>query len=123
VSTSDDAEERPSVGAFIRRHRQLAKLSLRDLASASSVSNAYLSQVERGLHQPSIRVLRAIADALEVSGEQLLVQAGLAPERQQEVDDGGRPTAVERAIAADAHLDTAARRSLLLLYRRIAGLE
>lgn len=42
-----------ALGAFIRTQRQLAQLSLREMASLTSVSNAYLSQVERGLHQPS----------------------------------------------------------------------
>jgi len=40
-------------------------------------SNPYLSQVERGLHEPSIRVLKSIADALNVSAEILFEQAGL----------------------------------------------
>ena len=30
----------------------------------TSLSNPYLSQVERGLHQPSVRVLKAISGAL-----------------------------------------------------------
>ena len=36
----------------------------------------YLSQVERRLHQPSVRVLRSIADALNVSAETLFEQGG-----------------------------------------------
>jgi hypothetical protein len=46
-----------ALGEFIRTQRQLAKLSLREMAAMTSVSNAYLSQVERGLHQPSLKVL------------------------------------------------------------------
>src|SRR5918999_4629776 len=76
-----------SLGEFIRAQRQLAKLSLREMASMTSVSNAYLSQVERGLHQPSLKVLRSIADALELSTEQLLIQAGWTSAGR----DGGRP--------------------------------
>ena len=67
-----------ALGGFIRAQRQLAKLSLRDMATMTSVSNAYLSQVERGLHQPSLKVLHSIADALQLSTEQLLSQAGWA---------------------------------------------
>ena len=67
-----------ALGEFIRAQRQLAKLSLREMASMTSVSNAYLSQVERGLHQPSLKVLHSIADALQLSTEQLLAQAGWA---------------------------------------------
>src|SRR5258708_23901430 len=66
-----------ALGAFIRSQRQLARLSLRQLAELTSLSNPYLSQVERGLHQPSVRVLKAISDALNVSAETLMAQAGL----------------------------------------------
>ncbi len=56
-----------ALGDYIRQQRQLANLSLRDLAARTNVSNPYLSQIERGLHEPSVRVLRAIATALNVS--------------------------------------------------------
>ena len=56
-----------ALGQFIRAQRTLANLSLREMAALTSVSNAYLSQVERGLHQPSLKVLRSIADALVVT--------------------------------------------------------
>ena len=66
-----------ALGGFIRSQRKLANLSLRQLADLTSLSNPYLSQIERGLHQPSVRVLRLLADALNVSGETLLAEAGL----------------------------------------------
>ena len=69
--------QREHLGAFIRERRKQANLSLRQLAELTSLSNPYLSQVERGLHQPSVRVLRAISDALNLSAETLLAQAGL----------------------------------------------
>ena len=69
--------QRNALGAFIREQRKRANLSLRQLAQMTSLSNPYLSQVERGLHQPSVRVLKAISDALNVSAETLLAQAGL----------------------------------------------
>lgn len=46
----DEASVSPSVGEFIRKQRQLADLSLRQMAELTQVSNAYLSQIERGLH-------------------------------------------------------------------------
>ena len=67
--------QREALGAFIREQRKRANLSLRQLAELTSLSNPYLSQLERGLHQPSIRVLKLISDALNVSAETLLVQA------------------------------------------------
>src|SRR5262249_45873397 len=66
-----------ALGTFIRSQRKLANLSLRQLAELTSLSNPYLSQIERGLHQPSVRVLRLLADALNVSAETLLAEAGL----------------------------------------------
>ena len=68
---------REALGAFIRQQRERAGLSLRQLAELTSLSNPYLSQVERGLHQPSVRVLKAISDALNLSAETLLAEAGL----------------------------------------------
>jgi transcriptional regulator with XRE-family HTH domain len=65
------------LGAHIWAQREMAEVSLRQLSGLSNVSNAYLSQVERGLHQPSVAVLRAIPSALNLSGETLLAQAGL----------------------------------------------
>ena len=83
-----------ALGEFIRAQRQLANLSLREMASMTSVSNAYLSQVERGLHQPSLKVLHSIAAALQLSTEQLLAQAGWASgarEAQGGRHRGGHP--------------------------------
>ena len=80
--------QREALGAFIRTQRKLANLSLRQLAEMTSLSNPYLSQVERGLHQPSVRVLKLISDALNVSAETLLAQAGLVDgDRAKTADD------------------------------------
>jgi transcriptional regulator with XRE-family HTH domain len=53
-----------SIGEYIRRQRQLAKISLRQLAVQAGVSNPYLSQIERGLRKPSAEVLNQIAKGL-----------------------------------------------------------
>ena len=66
-----------TLGSFIRSQRRLANLTLREMAELAKVSNPYLSQIERGLHEPSVRVLRSIASALNISAETLLAQAGL----------------------------------------------
>ena len=66
-----------ALGELIRKQRQQAELTLRDLAERTNVSNPYLSQIERGLHEPSVRVLKAIAAALNLSAESLLIQAGV----------------------------------------------
>ena len=104
-------DPRQMLGSFIRMQRQMANLSLRQLSALTEISNPYLSQVERGLHEPSIRVLKSIADALNVSAEILFEQAGLiTPEKQ---DD----EATEAAIRADKRLTDAQRHALLGVYR------
>ena len=45
------------LGRYIRARREIARLSLRHLARMTNVSDSYLSQVERGLYQPSPAVL------------------------------------------------------------------
>ena len=47
------------LGAYLREQRENAKLSVRQLASLTGVSNPYLSQVERGLRRPSAEVLHS----------------------------------------------------------------
>ena len=69
-------KQKEALGGFIRAQRNLASLSLRQLSEMTDVSNAYLSQIERGLHEPSIRVLRSVAEALGIAPETLLEQAG-----------------------------------------------
>ena len=104
-----------ALGDFIRAQRQLANLSLREMASMTSVSNAYLSQVERGLHQPSLKVLHSIADALQLSTEQLLTQAGWATQSADQPASANGNT--EEAIRTDPRLTPEQRTALLGVYR------
>ena len=115
--TGPDASGRrqlEALGELIRKQRQQAELTLRDLAERANVSNPYLSQIERGLHEPSVRVLKAIAGALNLSAEQLLVQAGVLdgsePGRQP-------PPSVEEAVQADPRLSDDQRTALMSVYR------
>jgi transcriptional regulator with XRE-family HTH domain len=115
--------QREALGAFIRTQRQLANLSLRQLAELTSLSNPYLSQVERGLHEPSVRVLKAISDALNVSAETLLAQAGLVDAVAGVSADAAAETVIgeedrtEAAIAADKRLSDDQKAALLAVYR------
>lgn len=111
----DDAARKQlqSLGGFIRERRKQAEYSLRDLADRANVSNPYLSQIERGLHTPSVRVLKAIAVALNVSAESLLIQAGLL----EASDDENPGLSVEDAIRADTRLSQDQRAAMLAVYR------
>ncbi|MDQ4117281.1 MAG: helix-turn-helix domain-containing protein [Actinomycetota bacterium] len=113
-----------ALGGFIRAQRQMAKLSLREMAAMTSVSNAYLSQVERGLHQPSLKVLRSIADALQLSTDQMLSQAGWSsPDREDGVDTTPEervargPGGTEEAIRGDERLSDEQKKALIGVYR------
>ncbi|HTU76368.1 MAG TPA: helix-turn-helix transcriptional regulator [Trebonia sp.] len=115
---------REALGAYIREQRQRANLSLRQLAEKASLSNPYLSQVERGLHQPSIRALKAISDALNLSAETLLAQAGLIDAIAGEAPRGaqaGEAPETERAIQADPRLTKEQKAALITVYRSMAG--
>lgn len=103
------------LGTYIRGQRQLADLSLRQLAAMTNVSNAYLSQIERGLHQPSVKVLRSIAAALNLSGETMLAQAGLVDPKPETVKDSG---GTEAAIMADPDLSDQEKQIIVGLYRQ-----
>jgi transcriptional regulator with XRE-family HTH domain len=115
-------DRREALGAFIRAQRKMANLSLRQLAELTSLSNPYLSQIERGLHQPSVRVLKAISDALNVSAESLLAQAGLidAAIGDPSAADARTPS-TEAAIRADERLTEEQRAALLAVYRSMTG--
>lgn len=110
-----------ALGGFIRAQRQMAKLSLREMASMTRVSNAYLSQVERGLHQPSLKVLHSIADALHLNTEQLLRQAGWGGEAVPSEDApraaASAASSVEEAVRAETRLTEEQKAAIIGVYR------
>jgi transcriptional regulator with XRE-family HTH domain len=118
--------QREALGAFIREQRKRANLSLRQLAELTSLSNPYLSQVERGLHQPSVRVLKALSGALNVSAETLLALAGLIDamvpaEIKDEVAEERAIPGTEEAILADPRLGQEQKAALIAVYRSMLG--
>jgi transcriptional regulator with XRE-family HTH domain len=104
-----------ALGALLRAQRVAAELSLRELSERTNVSNAYLSQVERGLHEPSLTVLRAITSALGVSLGSLLDRAGLLEPPETDAEPAVRET--EAAILRDPELTEPQRIALLSVYR------
>ncbi|MGE0878707.1 MAG: helix-turn-helix domain-containing protein [Acidimicrobiia bacterium] len=120
---TDWSEQLGTLGAYLRSQRQLANLSLRQLADMAQISNPYLSQLERGLHEPSVRVLSSLAKALNISAETLLEQAGLLSDdgtgeaAAAQADD----LATEQAIKADARLTDDQKKTLLSVYRNFVA--
>jgi transcriptional regulator with XRE-family HTH domain len=107
-------------GAFIRSQRKLANLTLRQMAELTSLSNPYLSELERGMHQPTVRVLKQLSSALNVSAEMLLAEAGLLQREAERGEDRGAPDTVERAIRTDDQLDETQKAALLAVYQSMA---
>jgi transcriptional regulator with XRE-family HTH domain len=105
-----------TLGSFIRSKRKLANMSLRQLAERTRLSNPYLSQIERGLHQPSVRVIRLISDALNVSAETLLAQAGLL-RHDRGADAAAAAPGVEEAVRADSRLSAEQQSALIAVFR------
>ncbi len=131
--------QRAAMGAFIRSQREMANLSLREMSRMTRVSNAYLSQVERGLHDPTLRVLVQIGDALHLSVEEMLRRqsessAGCRSEAEPGTDGAvadelvaagplgveavaAGPLGVEAAIAGDPVLSDPEKEALCAVYR------
>ena len=97
-------------GGYLRSQRHLAQLSLRQLADLTKVSNPYLSQIERGLHQPSIAVIKSLAQALNLSVGDLLAHAA------DIVTGEDTPSTTEASIRRDPRLNDSQKSALLAVY-------
>jgi DNA-binding XRE family transcriptional regulator len=143
------AEQLTRLGAYIRDQRHKARLSLRQLAQLANVSNPYLSQIERGMHEPSVRVLKAIAAGLDLSADVILAEAGLLERAAGLTGSGsgthgtspgssgsastssaagsaggseaGKSPDVETAINADSRLTAEQKAALVQVYRSYIG--
>jgi transcriptional regulator with XRE-family HTH domain len=107
-----------ALGEVIRRQRELSHLSMRRFAEQAGISNPYLSQIERGLREPSERVVDAIARALEISADALYEEAGISRRHPEDEPDQTRA-----AIEADPHLTSRQRRALLEVYDSFVALN
>lgn len=121
----DQTREWTDVAAFMRAQRQLARMSLRRLAELTNVSDSYLSQVERGLYQPSPDILKAWAGALGIAPGSLYERMGwLDRETRTPGEDAAeRADTVEQAVQRDARLTASQKKALLSMYRTLVGDE
>jgi transcriptional regulator with XRE-family HTH domain len=92
-------------GTNIRRHRLQKKLSLRQLADRVGLSPSLISQVERGVTDPSISSLRRIAEALDVSIFYLLGGGNGAAARPSMEGSIVRSTSRRRVLLPDSGLE------------------
>lgn len=110
MSDKDERSHLVGLGAFIRSQRRLAQLSQRELAKLTKLSDPYVSQLERGLHEPSVRVLRALGSALNIPTETLMGYVGLKDEAVADVDTAS-------AIRQDPKLSDAQKAAMLEIYK------
>ena len=104
-----------SLGEIIRHQRELSALSMRQFAQMAGISNPYLSQIERGLREPSEKVLEAIARSLQISSDALYEQAGI------EDEEPSAPPPLVEAIRADTVLTGRQRQALIEIYEAFAA--
>jgi transcriptional regulator with XRE-family HTH domain len=112
-----DDEALADLGTYLRAQREIAQVSLRALARMTNVSDSYLSQVERGLYQPSPVILRAIADGLGLAPDELFRRLGWLPP----AGVGGHHAGVIDAIGADAALSQDQKAALIQTYKAMVG--
>lgn len=62
----------------MRKIRKLREMTLEDLAGILGSNTRTLSKIERGLSEPSMRMLQRIAEALNVSASELLEPEGFS---------------------------------------------
>ena len=103
-----DNDDDSTFGQFIRHQREMQDLTMRQLADLVGISNPYLSQIERGLREPSERVRDAIADNLEMSAETLKRHRPRAEKTEE--------SPVVAAIRADPDLSARQRAALIEVY-------
>jgi len=60
------------LGANVRHHRKLKGLSQEELGLRAGMERSYVSDLERGVRNPSVKALGRLAEALAVPPHQLL---------------------------------------------------
>src|SRR5438874_8132790 len=116
-----------AIGQRLKRLRLDRGLSQRELA-APGVSYAYISRIEAGTRQPSVKALRRLAGKLGVTADYLETGAQLAPEEQRELRLAdlelamrlGAPADVEEQLGALLHEAVSAADSQAALRARVA---
>ena len=105
-----DRDSSPQVGVTLRRARKQRQLSLREVERRIGRSNAYLSQVERGLiKRPDPVVLLELAELYTLSFELLAEWAGWSGPEDRAAGDSTRSDSTTALIRMVLELDDAQR--------------
>ncbi|WCM25926.1 helix-turn-helix domain-containing protein [Sphingomonas sp. QA11] len=68
-------------GKNVRYYREIRDLSQEELALSAGVERSYISDIERGTRNPTVRILGRLAEALEVEPAVLLETSHRAENR------------------------------------------
>lgn len=117
MASEGERDHLGNLGSFIRAQRRLAELSQRELAKIADVSDAYVSQLERGMHEPTVKVLRSIASALDIRANTMLHYAGWLEDVTADGVTEPRDIGVETAIKSDRRLTEQQKQAMLSVYR------
>src|ERR1700704_4074258 len=86
-ATSMTSNTNQQLGEYIRHHRNVLDMSLRELEAATGIERGALSRIENGSRQPSPELMQRIAEALRVDYEDLYAVSGISlPEKLPELD-------------------------------------
>ena len=130
MKEAKDREEE-TIGEMLKRLR--GNTSLRAIQRISGISNAYLSQIEKGLRKPGPRLLRKLAALYNVSVQQLFGKAGYLDrlEDEPQTDDVAEVERAYQYVLADpvfrvgtrprGPLSTESKRFIVELYERYSG--
>ena len=92
---NEDIDHRDEdIGQVLKRLR--GDTSLRGVQRLTGISNAYLSQIEKGLRQPGPKLLKRLAALYGVGLQELLKKAGYL-DREGDEPEADEATEVERA--------------------------
>ena len=119
-------------GNYMRKLRKEKGLTLKQVEKVAEVSNAYLSQIERGVrNSPHPDILKRLAKAYEVTHRELLIAAGYLEDPEEQV----KREKIERAFQhvttdphfkhgtrlRDGHLSLEAKRFIVEMYEKMAN--
>lgn len=108
---------RSELGDYLKRKRELAHLSLRDVARQTEVSAATLSRIENGTGVPDTPTLTRIARWLNVPLERIVNGNSQSGEPVVYYSNESIPDILEAHLRADPNLTTESAKALSELFR------
>ena len=119
-------------GNYMRKLRKEKGLTLKQVEKVAEVSNAYLSQIERGVRNPPHPdILKRLAKAYEVTHRELLIAAGYLEDPEEQVKREKIEKAFQHVTSdphfkhgtrlRDGHLSLEAKRFIVEMYEKMAN--